>query len=220
MTQTNLPGPPGHARFCSSCGGALSGPVPRCPRCGAEVGGKRKSSSSALTIIIVSVAVLGAIPCLGILAAIAIPNFVRYQLRAKEAGVKAELEWLVRAEQAAFQKTGRFVALGPLPAAPPGARKSALSAEDEQVAASLAWEVPKTTYGQYRVAVAADGGSAALCAESDLDGDGVRAVRVAFLPSAPGTAEGAPPAPCSTPVPYDPQALPGEVVQLTERNVF
>lgn len=222
MTQTNVGGgAPGYARFCTACGGPLPGPVPRCPRCGAEITavGKAKRSRSATIIIIVAVAVFGAVPCLGILAAIAIPNFIRYQLRAKEASVKAELAGLVKAEQAVAMREGHYVALGPLPASPPNSQKQPLSAEDQQVATGLDWMVGPSTYGRFRVAVAQNGSgqqAVALCAETDLDGDGTLAVHVAFLP----VPAGAPPAPCTSPVPYDRQYQAGEVIVISAPNVF
>ena len=223
MTQTSLPaGTSGPARSCTACGGPLPGPVPRCPRCGAVItaGGKARRSSSAIVIAVVVVALFAAIPCLGVVAAIAIPNFIRYQLRAKEAGVKAELAALAKAERSTAERTGRYVPLGPLPAGEPGRAKLPLSADERQVAGGVDWLLEPATYGQYRVAVAEDDSGrqvASLCAESDLDGDGVRAVYVVFLPLPGG---GAPPAPCTTPVEDDARYEPGQVIKISEPNVF
>jgi Tfp pilus assembly protein PilE len=222
MTQTNMAvGAPGQARFCSSCGGALPVATARCPRCGAVITaqGKAKRSHSAMVVAVVAVALLGAVPCLGILAAIAIPNFLRYQLRAKEAGARAELQELVLAEKEAALNGGKYVALGPLPSGTPGAQKLPLSAADLQFASGLGWRPAAATHGQFRVAVAEDGSgrqAASFCMETDLDGDGSRAVHVAFLP-----VEGsAPPAPCTTPVPYDPQRVEAMPIKMSEANVY
>ncbi len=222
MIQTDVPaGAAGPARFCSACGGPLSFAAGRCPRCGAVITaqGKAERSRATLVIIVVAVAVLGALPCIGILAAIAIPNFLRYQLRSKEAGATAELHALVRAEQQSVVATGHYVPLQALPARPPGANKQRLSPEDLQLAAGMGWDVEPLTYGQFRVAVAEDASgreAASVCMETDLDGDGMRAAHVAFLP-VEGTA---PPAPCTTPVPYDPQYAEGVPAKITERNVY
>ncbi len=223
MSQTNVvTGGPGQARFCSACGGALPGPVPRCPRCGAVIAAQKRSSVGTIIIVVVVAGFVGVF-CLGTLAAIAIPNFLRYQLRAKEAGVKAELSALVKAELGAEQRSGHFVAIGPLPAGAPGQQKAALSDAERQAAAEIDWPVAPATYGQFRAAVAADQGGEAvsLCAESDVDGDGTRAVHVAFLPlERDGQVVGAPPAPCTTPVPYDPAYNAGQVITITGSDVF
>lgn len=216
MSQTNVV-TGGPARFCSACGGALPGPVPRCPRCGAVIAGPPRSRTGVIVIVIVAVAVLGAIPCLGILAAVAIPNYIRYQLRAKEAMVRAELVGLVQAEETRALERGTYAPLGPLPSTRPGSQKAALSPAELKAATDLGWTVQPTTYGRFGVAVSADGRAAALCAESDLDGDGVPAVHVAFLAVGGGDP---PPAPCAEPVPHDGRSQPGEVVTVSGPTVF
>lgn len=222
MTQTNHAVPPGQPRFCSACGGPFPGPVPRCPRCGAVVG--RRGTSLGTTLLIVAAVAMGGICILGILAAIAIPNFIRYQLRAKQSAVTAELDGLVKAERAAFERGGHYLALGPLPSQPPSSQKNELSAAERDLAASVDWMVDPATYGQFRVIVAQDGSglqAASLCAESDLDGDGVRSVHVAFLPLVRGgQVVAAPPAPCTDPVPYADGYAPGQVVKVSEDRVF
>ncbi len=222
MTRTDMAaGAPGQARFCSACGGPLRVAMARCPRCGAEITaqGTARRSRSVVVIVVVAVALLGALPCIGIVAAIAIPNFLRYQLRSKEAGAREELAALVHAETLAALNGGRYVALGPLPSGRPGAEKLPVSAADRQLAAGIGWQLEPATYGQFAVAVAEDASgrqAASVCMETDLDGDGRRAAHVAFLP-----VEGkAPPAPCTTPVAYDPQYRAEEVIRISEPNVY
>ena len=195
----------------------MPGPVPACPRCGGATAVKRGTNWTA--IIIVGVAVLFGAPCvLGVLAAIAIPNFIRYQLRAKASEVRAEMGALVRAEAAqAAREGGRYAALPRTPASPPSHEKEALSPADLQRAASLDWMAPAAAYGRYAVAVPEDGGGAAICGESDIDGDGQLAVNVAFLPDRSGAA---PAAPCTVPVPYSAEFTAGEVIQVSDRSVF
>ncbi len=211
--------PSSAARFCPTCGQALPGPVPACPRCGANIGaalGVQKKSSTPVIAIVV-IALFGGVSCLGILAAIAIPNFLRYQLRSKQSQVTMELDGLASAQQALAQRAGKYVAVAATPAAEPGPQKSSFTADELAAAASLDWTVSGSTYGQYRVAVSEDGTAAALCGESDIDGDGRRAAFVAFLP---GEGVEPPPAPCAEPVAWSAQFAPGEVVRVTEPDVF
>lgn len=208
------------ARFCPTCGQALPGPVQRCPRCGADIGaalGVQKKSSGSTVAVIVIAAVLVGISCIGILAAIAIPNFIRYQLRSKQSQVTAELTGLASAQQALAQRTGKYLAMPAIPAAEPGPQKAAFTPDELAAAASIDWMVEGTTYGQYRVAVSEDGAAASLCGESNIDGHEARAVFAVFLP-----ADGVepPPAPCTEPVPWSSSYAAGEVVRVTDPDVF
>lgn len=208
------------ARFCPTCGQALPGPVELCPRCGANIGaavGVQKKRSTPAIVAIVVVAIFGGTTCLGILAAIAIPNFIRYQLRSKQSQVSLELEGLATAERAFAERTGKYVAIAGIPAAEPGSEKATFSAEELGAAASIDWVVQGSTYGQYRVAVSEDGRAAALCGESDIDADGTRASFVVFLP---GDDVAPPPAPCTVPIAWSPEYTPGAVIRATEGMVF
>lgn len=60
----------------------------------------KKSGVSAVVIILVAVALL--CPCIGILAAIAIPNFIKFQSRSKQMEAKVQLKSAFTAEQAYF----------------------------------------------------------------------------------------------------------------------
>lgn len=124
----------------------------------------------------------------GILAAIAIPNFIRYQLRAKSAEVEPMLQSLDAAEKARGA-AGRGYLVFPegLPsAASPGAERMTWSADDLATAGELGWKVEGKTYARYRVhGVEDDHGHQAIsvCAETDLDGDGTMAAWVLFRPA-------------------------------------
>lgn len=125
-----------------------------------------------------------AVAIVGILAAIAIPNFLRYQLRAKDARAKVALEALHRAEVALKQRTGSFRELR-LRETIPGSRQVAFTAEEVQAARELGWEAESTGLHAYTVTVGVtkDGRQAlAACAEADADGDGVPAAWVIFEP--------------------------------------
>ncbi|BDG02118.1 type IV pilin protein [Anaeromyxobacter oryzae] len=204
-----------HAAFCGRCGvpqgpPALSGPPPLAP--------PRSGGSSAATIVAVVIACLfGGVVILGILAAIAIPNFLRYQLRAKQAGVQSELVSIALAEQGLHARGRPYSAFpDPVPADAPGARKVALSDADRAAAAAIGWSAPRSTYGRYDVAVITDAAgnqSFSVCAESDLDGDGNAAAIVWFHPGTTvGGAVLAPPlAPCEGAV-----VKPGRSLDMTE----
>lgn len=224
MTET-AGNPGGAPRFCSACGLALPGPVVRCPRCGAAVAQRKGMSTLAIVAVVLAVVLFGGTCLVGTLAAIAIPNFMRYQLRSKQAAVVAELDGLVKAELAVAEREGAYLAIEALPAQPPGAARRPLTPEEAHVASQLGWTIGPGTYGQYRVEVVADEAgnhAASLCAESDLDGDGVRAVHVAFLPVIEGgeVLVEAPPAPCTEPVEWDPGYQPGQVVTVSADGVF
>jgi Zn-dependent protease with chaperone function/Tfp pilus assembly protein PilE len=123
---------------------------------------------------------------LGMLAAIAIPNFVKYQLRAKDAAAKAALEALHQAEVAHHERTGRFGELV-VGEQPPTAAGVTLTDAERKAAEELGWTAPARGQHVYTVAVGATkaGQQAfAACAESDADGDGVYAAWVIWQPVA------------------------------------
>ena len=172
----------------------------------------------------------------GILAAIAIPNFVRYQLRAKASEVPALLGQLDRAEVARKADGASYVVFAEgLPGGQEaGAAKVTWGGDDAQVVSELQWPGQVATYGRYAVdgQEDEDGNQAiALCGETDLDGDGVLAAWVAFRPAqGPGGAliVPPPPAPCSGGVAleegasleFDPARPPGAVVKVSPDDVF
>ena len=132
---------------------------------------------------------------IGILAAIAIPNFLRYQLRSKFSELKTNVEAIYKSEESLRQServlcagapTGQFVALGATPAGAPSAQKIPWVAADILRASAIDWSVQGATYGQYAVAqgtatgvaCAAPAGIGGFASEisisaiSDIDGDG------------------------------------------------
>ncbi|HSN90894.1 MAG TPA: TM2 domain-containing protein [Anaeromyxobacteraceae bacterium] len=155
-------------------------------------------------VVIVIVVLLGGIAMVGVLAAIAIPNFIRYQLRAKSAELSAQVKALHQAEETrGFAGHGFLAFPDGLPAGGvPGSEKMAWSEEDRAVASQLGWEVGPGTYGRYAVAVAQDqAGNAAfsICGEADLDDDDRFQAVVLFRPavdSAGAVVLGPPLAPC------------------------
>src|SRR5574340_1479517 len=101
---------------------------------------------------------------IGILAAIAIPNFLRYQLRSKFSELKTNVEAIYKSEESLRQgervicknaMTGYFTTLAQVPiGATPNANKILWQAADLVAASNLDWMVQGSTYGVYAVATA------------------------------------------------------------------
>jgi type IV pilus assembly protein PilA len=70
-------------------------------------GAPQKNGLSTLVIVLIVLGV-GFVPCTGILAAIAIPNFIRFQSRSKMAECKATLKALYTMEKASFADKGKY----------------------------------------------------------------------------------------------------------------
>jgi len=135
---------------------------------------------------------------IGILAAIAIPNFLKYQLRAKFAELPTNVNAWFKAEESLRQSertipttvaggdgvtTGRYFQTNLLPTGcVPGTSKRGWIAADMATAGAVDWVVEGQTYGCYNSiavggtpAVARYGTAITLWAFSDIDGDGVAA---------------------------------------------
>lgn len=153
----------------------------------------------------------GIVAVTGILAAIAIPNFLRYQLRAKDVGTRAELQAFFNAQEAHRQATGAYLLppAAPVPNdAPLGSAKMAWNDAEQAWARELSWPVGNATYAQFAIAVnPTENAAASFCAETDLDGDGQLAAWIVFRPhlDGGGSPEAPPPAPCSEDVALSPE---------------
>ena len=101
---------------------------------------------------------------IGILAAIAIPNFLRYQLRSKFAELRTNVEAIRKSEESLRQSermacknaaTGVYVSFGQIPiGATPGTAKFVWVAQDYAAAGAIDWNVEGGTYGIYAGATA------------------------------------------------------------------
>ena len=120
---------------------------------------------------------------IGILAAIAIPNFLRYQLRAKSSELKENVGAIFKSEESTKQgeaSAGQYAALNAGASLPtgqaPGTAKLLWAPADLAAAAQIDWIVEGKTYGIYRVALPAAAPFIHMTAwgESDVDGDTVR----------------------------------------------
>jgi type IV pilus assembly protein PilA len=141
---------------------------------------------------------------IGILAAIAIPNFLKYQLRAKFGELPTNVNAWFKAEESLRQSertipvaqggdaagtTGQYFA--PPTQLPtvcvPSTVKKPWTGADLAASGAIDWVVEGSTYGCYQAAVAGGAGgnygtAVTLEATSDIDGDAVNAAIVLFKP--------------------------------------
>lgn len=135
----------------------------------------RKKSLTTIVIVLVVLAVCcaGSIPVVGILAAIAIPNFVAYQLRAKRAELPPNLEGIRTAEMAYFAAFDRYLPVPePVPVDPLMLSGSTTPWPSGTAFDDLGWSPDGVVRGTYWVEVSGDGQSFTAHAMSDLDLDG------------------------------------------------
>jgi type IV pilus assembly protein PilA len=114
---------------------------------------------------------------IGILAAIAIPNFVRFQLRAKSSEGKMNLAAIRTAEEGYFAEFGTYVAAAVAPVAPavPSSVKQAFieTATPGADFNTIGWAPEGEVYFQYAVALAGAGSNDYTAdALADIDADG------------------------------------------------
>jgi type IV pilus assembly protein PilA len=115
---------------------------------------------------------------IGILAAIAIPNFLRFQLKAKTSEGKTNVAAIRTAEQSYFSEYGTYVAAA---AAPTTAGSSAKQAFPDPTSAggfnTIGWAPEGDVYFTYAVGVDASAASPWVAflasAEADIDADTV-----------------------------------------------
>jgi type IV pilus assembly protein PilA len=137
---------------------------------------------------------------IGILAAIAIPNFLRYQLRAKFSELKENVGSVFKSEEALRQServvagtaSGVYVDLGLLPAGcTTKPSKTQWTTTDIGTATKIDWVIEGNTYGCYSITTGNPptgcttgtcGASLAVQAQSDIDGDGTPACVYLFKP--------------------------------------
>ena len=128
-------------------------------------------------------------PTFGILAAIAIPNFLRYQLRAKFGELKENVGSVFKSEEALRQSertigtvAGQYYGLGLLPAGcTPITTKRTWTPADLTQAGVIDWVVEGNTYGCYNIHTTGtanvSGIHLTVWATSDIHGDTAKSDR-------------------------------------------
>ena len=150
---------------------------------------------------------------IGILAAIAIPNFLRYQLRAKFSELKENVGSVFKSEEALRQsersvvaggQMGVYVSLGTVPLGSsciPTTKKITWTQTDIAAALTIDWAIEGNTYGCYTISTGNAptgctagatlgncGASLAVQATSNIDGDTTNACVFLFKPLLDSTA--------------------------------
>ena len=107
---------------------------------------------------------------IGILAAIAIPNFLRFQLRARSSEGKTNIAALRTAEESYRAEFGNYVAAAAAPTAGvPGTTKATF--DSTTGFDSVGWSPEGRVYFQYEI-TSSDGSMYTIDALADIDGDG------------------------------------------------
>jgi type IV pilus assembly protein PilA len=126
--------------------------------------GKSKKGFTLIELMIV-------VAIIGILAAIAIPNFVRFQLKAKSTEGKVNLAGIRTAEEAYFSEFGSYVAAAVTPATIGGTTKRAFVEVADGGFGIIGWAPEGQVFFRYDVGVNGTGTAYIASAGANIDGD-------------------------------------------------
>ena len=126
---------------------------------------------------------------IGILAAIAIPNFVRFQLKAKTSEGKVNVAAIRTAEEAYFSEFGNYVNGLVSPAANGGTSKTSFT--DVGGFGVIGWAPEGQVYFNYEVVVSTSNTAYTANAGADIDGNGTDQAWGYIHPAPGGTSSNA-----------------------------
>ncbi len=110
---------------------------------------------------------------IGILASVAIPTYLRFQMKAKSSEGKLNLAAIRTAEEAYFSERGLYRGAAADPAAIPGVSRGDFDASNVGFA-DLGWAPEGKVFFSYGVGVTASGAGYSADAGADIDGNSVR----------------------------------------------
>ena len=109
---------------------------------------------------------------IGVLSAVAIPQFRTYQYKSKTAEVKSNLGGIRVAEEAYFAEFSEYRPASAEPATIPGSTPVAFNGASSQFA-PIGFDTEGAVYFSYGVAVGENGSGYTADAGADIDGDGI-----------------------------------------------
>ena len=128
----------------------------------------RKNNQKGFTLIELMIVVA----IIGILAAIAIPNFLRFQLKSKTSEAKVNLAAIRTAEESYLAEFGSYVNASATPGSTPGATKATFTGGGLAAFDTLGWGPEGQVFFQYGIAVDTTNVLAYTAdAQGDIDGD-------------------------------------------------
>jgi type IV pilus assembly protein PilA len=126
------------------------------------------------------------IALIGILAAIAIPNYLRFQMKAKSSEAKVNLAAIHTAEESYFSEFGFYLPAVAEPATIPGTTRTAFDIANPGFLI-LGWQPEGMVYFSYGVAISGDATAYTADAGADIDGNGTPQYWGVAKPDAGGT---------------------------------
>jgi type IV pilus assembly protein PilA len=128
--------------------------------------GKSRKGFTLIELMIV-------VAIIGILAAIAIPNFIRFQLKAKTSEGKVNVAAIRTAEEAFFSEFGTYVAATATPAANGSTSKTAFTPLNGVGGGfgTIGWAPEGQVYFNYEVVTSTGGTAYVADAGADIDGN-------------------------------------------------